>query len=96
VKSQYKQTIKDHKVKEGALKESHERMVAIENEHKNLKRKLIAVKNGIDITPPPHPREDIAKAIAMSQETYNKHTKKEESRIQTVDQQLEKERQRVD
>ena len=41
-------------------------MVGLETEHKNLKRKLIAIKNGIDVTPAPHPSEDLAKAIAMS------------------------------
>lgn len=61
------------------MKESHERMVALETEHKTLKRKLIAVKNGIDITPPPDPSEDLAKAIAMSQESYLTHQKKEET-----------------
>jgi len=66
VKGQYKKALKDHKVKEGPLKESHERMVGLETEHKNLKRKLIAIKNGIDVTTAPHPSEDLAKAIAQS------------------------------
>lgn len=71
-------------------------MIALENEHKFLKRKLIAMKNGTDHPPPPHPSEDLAKAITMSQQVYNKHQKKEETRFQTIDTQLEKERMRID
>jgi len=71
-------------------------MVALEKEHKNLKRKLVAIKNGTDAPPPPHPSEDLAKAIQLSQENYDKHLKKEEKRFSTYNKQMELEKQKID
>jgi len=55
--------MKDHKATEGPLKESHMRLVHLEEEHARCKWKLIAVKNGKDVDVEINPNEDIVKAI---------------------------------
>lgn len=55
--------MKDHKTTEGPLKESHIRLVSLEEEHAKCKWKLIAIRNGKDVDSEINPQEDMTKAI---------------------------------
>ena len=91
----YKQEMKDHKTTEGPLKDSHWRLVNLEEEHSRIKRKLIDLKNGKEDVEFNQAAE-IVKAVQMSTDSYKKHQETEMRRHMTSMGKLEDEKNRLD
>ena len=78
------------------MKESHLRLVQLEEEHARCKWKLIAIKNGKDVDVEVNHNEDIVKAIQTSTESYKKHQDVEMKWHLTAMQKIEEEKNRLD